>query len=242
MTISSKWFSALLIILVTLLVLVGCKPTGDLVIDPKTGALVSPISTPLSVIAILPTSVSPLPTPPPWAITPPAPTPTPGAVVGPQSVYDPLNRFSVKLLPGWYAYVPDANAVGGITTITNYDLNRIDNRPPGGLSIQISIGQLGAEQSFEQWLSDRRALETSAENGSFGVTLTKPQPYTLGRYTGFTYTAHDPLPSGESVTVIYLLTSDGRIVGIGLRPVGVPALSDGLSILSTIEILPKPSR
>lgn len=234
---SSKWFTALLLMIVSLLVLIGCKPTDNLVLDPKTGALVSPISTPLPAVAILPTSVSPLPTPPPWASTPPVPTPTPGAMVGPQSVYDPLNLFSVKLLAGWYAATPDAKAVAGVTEITNYDMFHVDNPPPGSMSIQISIGELKLEQSFEQWLSDRRARETSPEYGAGGVTLTESQPYTLGHYTGVTYTARD-LFSRKGITIIYLLTSDGRIVGIGLKPADSLVLSDALSILSTLDVSP----
>lgn len=166
----------------------------------------------------------------------PPPIPTPGPLIGPQTINDPLNHFSLQLLPGWYASTPDSNAVVGVTTISNYDMYRIDNRPPGGMSIHISIGQLDTDQSFDQWLSERRALETSPEYGASGVTLTEPQPYVVGRYEGVTYTAYDP--SGEGTMVIYLLTNDRRIVGIDLRPVGAPALPEALSMLSALEISP----
>jgi hypothetical protein len=144
----------------------------------------------------------------------------------------------MTVLPGWYAITPDPKAIVAVTSISNYDIAHTDERPPDGLSIQISIGQLDVKQSFEQWLSDRRTLETSPENGSSGVTLTESQPYTLSQYKGVTYTAHDPL-SGKDVMIIYLLTDDRRIIGIGLYPTTVPALSEGLSILSSIKVLPK---
>ena len=236
MKFSSKLFG-LVVLLFIGMILMSCKPETPPAAAPQTGTLVSPPGTPLPVVTSAPTSVSPLPTPPPWAITPePAATATPPA--DPLVIYDPVNRFRLRILPGWYVITPDPKAIVAVTSISNYDIVHTDDRPPDGLSIQISIGQLGAEQSFEQWLSDRRALETSPENGSSGVTLTESQPYTLGRYKGVTYTAHDPA-SSKDVMIVYLLTDDRRIVGIGLSPANVPALSEGLSILSTIEVSPK---
>ena len=226
--------SRLLAAIAILTVLAGCQLEG-LVFDPQTGQWVSPLPTAALPTLPLPSAtlpISPLPTPTATSEPTATSTPLPDGLI-----YDPVNRFSVKLLPGWYANTPDANAIIGVTTISNYDMDRIDNRPPGGVSIHISVGQLDAEQSFEQWLSDRRARETSPEYGAGGVTLTEPQPYTLGRYTGVTYTALDSF-SNEGVMIIYLLTSDRRIVGIGLRPADSPVLLDALSMLSTVDVSP----
>jgi hypothetical protein len=228
---------AVMLMFLTLVLTVSCKPETPPARAPQAGAQVSPVNTPLPVIAIRPTSVSPLPTPLPRVITPPAPQPTPGPVVGPRSVYDPLNRFSITLLPGWYAYTPDAKAIAGVTTISNYDMNLVDNRPPSGLSIQISIGQLSADQTFEQWLSYWRALETSPENGSFGVTLTEPESLMLGRYKGVRFVGKS-LNSGDTLE-IDLVTNDNRVAVIGVSPADSPLLSEVLSMLSTIEISPK---
>lgn len=94
MTNSPKWFSTLLLMLVTLLVFVGCKPTGDLVLDPKTGALASvaqtPIAAPLSPLitpTINPEDIEPTLGPSPTL--PPVPTPLPTPVVTPIPVASP---------------------------------------------------------------------------------------------------------------------------------------------------------
>jgi hypothetical protein len=145
----------------------------------------------------------------------------------------------MTILPGWYAITPEAIFVVGVTSISNFDQRLVDEPPPGSVRIDITVSEPDAGQSFEQWLSNQRALETNPDLGGGGVTLTEPQPYTLGRYTGVTYIGHS-LFTNDNVTIIYLLTSDGRIVGIGVRPVGALALSDVLSMLSTLEVSPQP--
>jgi len=158
----------------------------------------------------------------------------PAPITQSRVIYDPVNRFSLQLPTNWYVVTPDSNAIIGVTTITNYDISVVESQPPDGLSIQISIGDLNPDQSFEQWLSERRILETSPNYGASGVTLTEPQPYTLGDYEGITYSAYGP--SGESTMVIYLLTDDQRIVGIGLGPTDSSVISEALLMLSTLNI------
>jgi hypothetical protein len=231
-----------LFVFLVLALAVGCKPTGERVLDPQTGALVSPVRTPLPLPTHAATLISPLPTPfsTPWPpdFTPsptPPPSPTPAGV--PYIITDPVNHFTMTVLPGWYAITPDANAVGGITSITSYDMRLVDNPPPSSKSIHITISQLDAGQSFEQWLSNQRARETSPDYGALGVILTEPQPYMLGEYIGVTYTAIDS-SSKEGVTIIYMLARDRRIVGIGVRPISALALSEVKSMLSTLDVLP----
>jgi hypothetical protein len=244
----SAKFLSLVVLLLVWMALLSCKPEGNRVLDPQTGALVSPVQTPTPTATVF---VSPIHTPlasatpnlvfltpAPWdIITPPAPSPTSGPVIGPQTLYDPLNHFSINLLPGWYAYAPDAKAIAGVTTISNYDMNLIDSRPPNGLSIQISVGQLGVEQTFEQWLSNWRTLETSPENGAFGVTLTEPKPFMLGRYQGVSFIGK--VLNGPDTLEIDVVTSDNRVAVIGVSPADSPLISKVLSMLSTIEISPK---
>jgi hypothetical protein len=220
--------SRLLAAITILTVLASCQPE-ELVFDPQSGQWISPLPALPLPTATLP--ISPLPTPTVTSELTATSTPLPDGLI-----YDPVNRFSLTLLPGWYAITPDAKAIEGVTTISNYDKRLVDDPPPDSVRIHISIGVLDAGQSFEQWLSDRRVLETSPEYGAGGVTLTEPQPYTLGRYTGVTYRGTDSF-SNDAFTIIYLLTSDGRIVGIGVRPVDALALSDVLSMLSTLVIL-----
>jgi hypothetical protein len=154
-------------------------------------------------------------------------------------VYDPLNKFSLILPAGWYAYTPGTNATVGITTITNYNLSVIDSRPSHGVSLQISIGQLETEMSFEEWLEKRRSQEMSPEYGAAENQLTDPEPYQAGNYEGVTYSATSVL--GDKGVVIYLLTNDRRLAGIGLGPIvseNAQARSTALTILSTLKIDP----
>jgi hypothetical protein len=153
-----------------------------------------------------------------------------------------FNHFSVTLLPGWYGTPPDPKAIGGATDIVNYDLCHIEYRPPNGLEVQISGSSLPADQSFEQWLSNDRSQATSPTNGAFGVTLTAPEPYKLGKYTGVSYVATSQ--AGESALVIVIQPVDGWVLGIGVSPYDkvsnppLPAFSDALAMLNTITISP----
>lgn len=235
MTTRSTFIKAIaLLAAITLSVLLAaCQPEGFASLSPLLTATspTSPLPTPIATSGPTPT---PYPTPWPQDFTPsPTATPTVTPEGIPFLITDPVNRLSLTLLPGWYASIPSKNAVAGATVIKNYFEGDVSSE---ALKIQISVHTPEAGQSFEEWLVDRRVRQTSPEYGAGGVTLTEPQPYTLGRYTGVTYIAHDSF-SGEDIMIIYLLTNDERIVGIGLRPVDSLALSEGLSILSTLEVL-----
>ncbi len=173
-----------------------------------------------------------------------APSSTPSFTLAPSTtpiqtsivITDPLNRFTLTVLPGWYAYTPSANATAGATMLYNFDTAFAAEYPPGGVSIQIGAGELAPGESIEQWLSDRIALETSPEIGAGGVTASLPEPYTLGRYEGFTFDLYDSF-SGDSTQEIDLF-SGTRVVAIGIKPIGSAAFAEALSMLSTLEILP----
>jgi len=234
---------AVMLMFLTLVLTVSCKPETPPNRAPQTGVLAAPVNTPLSVIAIRPTSVSPLPTPLPRVITPPAPQPTPALLIGPQTLYDPISHFSLTLPPGWYASVPDSH-FASVTDITNYNFST-ESRPLNGISIQIQAGPLPPSQSFEQWLADFRVRETSPDSGAFGVTLTVPQPYKLGHYEGIAYVATGQ--EGESVLVLLIQSGDGWVAVISLIPYDAtnpssPEFSEAISMLSTIQISSEPLR
>ena len=152
---------AVMLMFLTLVLTVSCKPETPPARAPQTEALASPVNPPLSVIAILPTSVSPLPTPPPWAITP-GPTATYTPPPDKQTFYENESRYSLKLSTGWYAY----NAHGGYDSITNYDVNMVTDLnkfQPGDLKINIGVGKLSIGQSFQQWVSNRLTTSTSPD-------------------------------------------------------------------------------
>jgi len=109
----------------------------------------------------------------------------PNPRVGPQTIYDPEGHYSLQLFEGWRAYI------GGTTVIVNYDESQapdVHTFPEGGLKIQIGAGNLPAGKTFDQWLTEWIALETSVDVAGKGASATKPQPYTLGRYNGVTFT------------------------------------------------------
>lgn len=113
--------------------------------------------------------------------------------------------------------------------------------PPGGISAQISIGQLEEDRSFEDWLVERRKLETSLEIGAVGNQLGEAQPYKLGAYSGVAYTIEEPGPGdadGDIIFTIYLLTETRRIVGIGVRPMDSPHFEEIMQILETLVVEP----
>jgi len=248
---SKKFIAAMLFVFLVFLPLVGCKPEGDRALDPKTGALVSPVQTPPPAAAVVSPIQTPLPlitpmpitpTRVPWPVTPESTAlPTPGPLVGPELLYSPISHFSLTLSSGWYATIPDTR-FASVIDIANYNFY-IERRPPHGISIQIQAGPLPSDRSFEQWLADFRVRETSSENGAFGVTLTAPQPYQLGRYEGVTYVATGQ--EGESVLVLHILSGDGWIAVISLAPYDTsnspaPAFTEALSMLSTIQISSQP--
>ncbi len=244
MLLSSKWLRALLFVFMVLVALIACKPEDIPAAEPKTGMLVSPTST------TMPTLISPLPTPvlTPWPpdSTPspdPALSPTPGSLLGPQTLYDSVSHFSLTLYSGWYASAPDPH-VANVIDIANYNFYTT-SRPLDGISIQVQAGPLPSDKSFEQWLADYRVRETSPDNGAFGVVLTDPQPYQLGRYEGVSYIATGQ--EGERVLVIHILSGDGWIAVISLNPYDASnppstVLSDALSMLATIQISSQPLR
>ena len=156
----------------------------------------------------------------------------PVTVVDPQTIYDPAGQFSLILPPGWRALVYTT------TSIYNYDENVVGEHegsfPPGTLRIEIVVGKLPDGLSFEQWQSEQIARNTQPDPGIDwpGQTATEPQPYTLGRYDGFSYT----LNGEPHILKINLPLSNSRVMVVTLKPSDSPALSEGLKILSTLEI------
>ena len=190
---------------------------------------------------------SPLPPPPGYTYTipgltpipltpPPVPSATPSRE--PFVVRDPVNRFSLTLPPGWFAFTPPINTYIGVTSISNYDLGSFEYRPPYGVNAQISIGLLEGDTSFEAWLLEQREYGTSVESGGLGNQLSEMEPYRLGTYPGVAYTAKSPSSEEDTVLIIQLLTDTRRIIGIGIRPADSPASDQIVQILNTIVVEP----
>jgi len=149
--------------------------------------------------------------------------------------YEQANHYSLKLLPGWYAY----SGNGGEDSITNYDMEAITdlNRfQPGDLKINIGAGKLEPGQSFQQWVAHWITVEASPSPDSSmpPATATEPQPYTLGHYEGIAFFVTGQL----RVMEIVLPWGDKGVMVIGLMPADSSAISEALSMLSTIDYLP----
>jgi hypothetical protein len=178
--------------------------------------------------------MSPIQTPL-WAKTP-EPTATATPLPDKLSFYEYENHYSLKLLPGWYAY----NANGGEDSITNYDDNVVtdlNNFQPGNLKINISVGKLSADQSLRQWVANRIKVNTSASPDSPmpPATATEPQAYTLGHNEGVAYYIN-----GRQLRVmeIILLWGDHGVMVINVMLADSSALPEALLMLSTINYLP----
>jgi hypothetical protein len=236
---SSKWVCLVGLLFIGLAVL-SCKPEG------KAGAPVSPVQTPAPIATVF---VSPIHTPlasatpnlvfltpAPWDIITPGPTATSTPPPDKQTFYENESHYSLKLPTGWYAY----NSHGGEDSITNYDeetVTDLNKFQPGDLKINIGVGKLSTGQSLQQWVSNRIAVDTlpNPDSPMPPATATAPQPYTLGRYEGVAFYIN-----GKQLRImeINLLWGDQGVMVIDLMPADSPALSEALSMLSTIKFLP----
>ena len=153
------------------------------------------------------------------------PGPNHEPVFGEQLIQDPKGRFRLKLASGWRAYL------GGDPIIQNYEA---DSLPPGGLKIQLGISQLATGQSFEQWQAQWIALEASPDFAGANATISEPQLFALGQYTGTTYT----ITSSYLPVMEILLLDKSQVAIIGLTPANSPAIDEALRMLATLQLLP----
>ncbi len=237
MAISSKQAAYVVTSLcLVLLFTVGCKPETPPNRASQTGALASPMRTPLPTANTL---VSPIQTPllsaTQWALTP-EPTATATPLPDKLSFYEHENHYSLKLLPGWYAY----NAHGGEDSVTNYDDNAVTdlNRfQPGNLKINIGVGKLSAGQSLQQWVADRISVNTSSgpDSPMPTATATEPEAYALGHNEGLAYYIDS---KQLRIMEIVLPWGDHGVMVVDVMPADSSALREALSMLSTINYLP----
>lgn len=159
------------------------------------------------------------------------PTPTDqGGIVGEAIIYDPLQRYRLQLPSGWRAW-PDET-----TIIVNYnqDIESAHEFPSGGIKVQIGVGKLADNKTFEEWQTEWIALEISPDFAGSGVTASTPQPFTLGNYEGTAFFIKTP---SLQIMEINILRKD-QIIIIGLTSADSIALNDALAMLATLEILP----
>lgn len=162
--------------------------------------------------------------------------------------YDLLNRFSIRLLPGWHIRLPEPDGLVGIATIVNYrdeELEALDERPADVIIVSLTAYSLPPDTTFDQWLSIRRIGDMSVENGiPPGTTLSESEPISIGPYDGTSYVS--TTPDGHVNGLIYLRPISGRILGIGIypymNPEGASAREEAMQILNTLEILPAADR
>ncbi|MCC6189439.1 MAG: hypothetical protein IT318_10410 [Anaerolineales bacterium] len=158
--------------------------------------------------------------------------------------YDLLNRFSIRLLPGWHAYLPPPDSAMGMATFLNYTHEALEanpERPSDFVAVRISTHTLPGDTTFEMWLSDQMARQTSPEYGvPLGTTLTEPEPVTLGKYAGTGYSVI--VPDDDVWLLMFLRIDERRLASVSINPAdsqeGASARDDALQILSTLDFLP----
>ena len=136
------------------------------------------------------------------------------------------------MLPGWHTErVWDDQQYN--VPFYNYDSESFGSEgplPPNLAAFSVSVYFLPADKSFDQWLSERRALE--ATSAPITLTLSEPYSYTLGNYHGVAYTAAGY--GEESLSI--KLNGGSKVIDIGLSPTKSLATDEALSILSTLDI------
>ena len=182
---------------------------------------------------------------PPPGTTPPYPppgdfqsTPTP---INETCYVDHLNRFSLRLLSGWRTDgPPDIDAVGGASVFYNYTADDIKSNhgltelPSNAVKVQVSSAKIAENWTFEQWIN--AAIQTtkpSSLSKSYGTSTTTPYPYELATYKGMAYSVSDL--SGTNALVVNLEIKSDRVLIITILPANTPALSQALSMLSTLN-------
>lgn len=158
---------------------------------------------------------------------------------GQRCYVDPVNNFTLLLNPGWQANPPPTGAANGDTILYNYNVEAVGGSEVGGggdlpqdaMKIQMAVGELNTNQTFEQWLSDRiNVYGTSA--APTPLTTTVPSPYTLGRYSGVSFLISGYGPNALEIA----LPINGSVAVIGLIPADSPTLPEAVSMLSTLNV------
>lgn len=158
---------------------------------------------------------------------------------------DPLNQISLLLPTGWCGTPPAADAIEGISTITNYTeedvrTNVLDQEgwlPPEALKIQIMSEPIRAGISLEELTNESVAQEMTPN--TIGHTLevealvSELWSYDLAGYKGYiTIIDHPPYPPS---LLIQLQVDQDRSIRLGLTPATSESLDEGLRIASTLS-------
>ena len=159
---------------------------------------------------------------------PPTSTPLPD---GTTCYVNRLADFTLKLLPGWRTEsIWDTQPT---VSFYNFHTESFGSRkppPPNWAAFVVSVYFLPADKSFDQWLSERRALEEASI--PISLTLSEPYSYTLGYYQGVSYT----IAGGDEKSLSIKLNGGSKVIDIGLIPAQSLAIDEALSILSTLDI------
>jgi hypothetical protein len=166
---------------------------------------------------------------------------SPQKLTGPTCYTDGLNQFSLQLPTGWRASIPpDINAVGGASIFYNYALDEVESNhgavelPTNAVKVQITSVKLADDETFEQWIDASIQSPNSSElSKQYTTTTTTPYPYEIAGYTGMAYSMQDF--SGTNMLIINLQVDNDRVLIVTIMPASSPALSDALSMLSSLN-------
>jgi len=154
-----------------------------------------------------------------------------------QIYIDPLYHYRLKLAPDWHVSPTPSDALFGVAILYNYDPDEIEQRSilvTDSLKIQIGVGPLRQGQSFDEWVVQRIADETTSEY-AFVNHLTASQLWSVqvSHYSGVAFI----LQGGASPPVLEIDLSHGnQVMSIGLLPADSSRLPEALAMLATLEM------
>ena len=162
-----------------------------------------------------------------------------------QVFVDPLYGYKMHVPKDWHILPANSDALYGMTVLTNYDENALDNRssviPIDAIRIRLGVSLLWEGWSFMDWAQAWHAKEsTSRFTLDQSLTVSKMISTEVGNYSATTF---DILGNGVNTGVRELIVNigSGRVMTIMISPADAsqhPIVNDILVSLDTRDMYP----
>lgn len=164
---------------------------------------------------------------------------------GDQMVVDHLNGFSLVLPEGWYATTPDPSALGGSTTLTNYNPRTLERSSLGQekafsaeqVKIGISRSTKAERQSFATWAAEHVSMmQEKSRTPDFEageVSVSDARPVRVAGRAGSAFTL-----SGPNISPTLQIDLDwgaDRALTARVTPATSDALAEALAVLEGLR-------
>jgi len=171
---------------------------------------------------------------------------------GDRLIVDPLNGFSLLLPEGWTATTPDPSALGGSTTLSNYDPRTLEHSSlgqenvfePGLIKIGLSRSTRPEHESFGSWAAEHvSALQAKSrlpDYESGDVMVSDARPVRIAGWAGSAFTL-----SGPAISPILQIDLDwgvGKSLTARVTPATSEALTEALAVLEGLSRELEPAR